>query len=752
MTPREAALYYHKLGANVTAIEAGQKGPAHRWDQWQAARQQRAEVQSLPWQGYTVRRDGKRHKAGDEVTIGGVGIISGINGWRVFDVDARKGEDKRPIAPVSDATVDRLLSALGLPASYPWVWRSGSGAGWEVAVRCEERMPEGALTPDKREKGVFTGWPAEGEDWHHLELRWESCQTVCPPSADGRGYAWRGETPTETPALLPVRRIIAAFYDLCPPHPHTLGSVDRAVVEAIKQRFDLVAYAEKAFGGESVGEGREVRILGHQGLLIDPEKGIWYIFGEQVGGDCFDLVAFSKYQTTARNLNGKSAEILAETAAYAGVAVPEPERPSIARVDTSTGEILDPRPASWIERGVTLAELQRRHFEPLRWIIEDICPEGVTLIAAKPKAKKSWMALGISLAVSMAQQALGRLAVDSGRVLYLDLEGNQRRIKSRARAILGNAAQPWPSNFHVFTEWPKGDDCVAQIEHWLLAYPDTKMVVIDLLAEIRPPMDPRADRYQYDRDLLVTLNKLAEKHHVAIVVIHHTRKAKGEDVFDEVSGTLGINGAVATLWIMSRHPEGHVILSMTGRDLVKDEPLALTWDAYLCSFVIEGNAAEIALSAERRAILELMADDRPWSPKEIAMGLSKSVGSVQQLLRDMIQEGTVDKAGYGKYARIPGKSDQSGKSGASGKSGNSYRSGPTLTDSYQGVVRVPEASGSPKVPENDNSYHSYHDSYTYSHHRGLWQVWNPGRTSVVTVCGSEAEARAECERLNGGAS
>lgn len=319
--------------------------------------------------------------------------------------------------------------------------------------------------------------------------------------------------------------------------------------------------------------------------------------------------------------------------------------------------LVEPPPAStWLDKGVTLAELQRVTFAPLRWIVQDLLPEGVCLVAAKPKAKKSWLALGMAVAVAMDGKALNHLAVDPGRVLFLDLEGNQRRIQARARAMLGNQAVPWPDNLHVYTEWPKGEDGMIRLQQWMTLHPDTKLIVIDLLAEFRPPMDPKANAYDYDRGLLVELNRFAEHYHVAILIIHHTRKAKGEDVFDEVSGTLGINGAVATLWIISRSPEGHTILSMTGRDLQKDEPLALSWDNYLCNFTIEGSAAEVAVSAERRAILDLMSDESTaWTPRQIAAELGKSVGSVQQLLRDMIQDGTIDKAGYGKYARVPGK-------------------------------------------------------------------------------------------------
>jgi DNA primase len=43
--------------------------------------------------------------------------------------------------------------------------------------------------------------------------------------------------------------------------------------------------------------------------------------------------------------------------------------------------------------GITAAELQRKTFDPLRWMVEGIVPEGALLIAGRPKSKKSWLRL-----------------------------------------------------------------------------------------------------------------------------------------------------------------------------------------------------------------------------------------------------------------------------------------------------------------------------------------------------------------------
>ncbi len=46
------------------------------------------------------------------------------------------------------------------------------------------------------------------------------------------------------------------------------------------------------------------------------------------------------------------------------------------------------------------AELQGRVFPPIKWIVPDILPEGLTLLAGKPKLGKSWLALDAAIAVA----------------------------------------------------------------------------------------------------------------------------------------------------------------------------------------------------------------------------------------------------------------------------------------------------------------------------------------------------------------
>ena len=191
----------HGWGASVTAIKLGTKRPAHKWQQWQAERQTRAELDALPWHAAAA-----------------VGVVNGSGDFRVFDIDAVKDGDGAPVGPVPESVVIELLIALGLPDDYQWSYRSGSGAGWGVVIRCAEALPDGLPAG----AGVIIGAPADGRNFGQLELRWSSGQTVIDGAhPTGPGYQWRlGQRPFVPPALLTAVQVSAAFTtiaELAPP-------------------------------------------------------------------------------------------------------------------------------------------------------------------------------------------------------------------------------------------------------------------------------------------------------------------------------------------------------------------------------------------------------------------------------------------------------------------------------------------------------------------------------------------------------
>jgi hypothetical protein len=121
-----------------------------------------------------------------------------------------------------------------------------------------------------------------------------------------------------------------------------------------------------------------------------------------------------------------------------------------------------------------------------------------------------------------------------------------------------------------------------------------------------------------------------------------------DDVFDTVSGTLGLTGAADTILIITRKA-GQVTLHVDGRDVEKTE-LALQFDKATCRWTILGAASEVHRSAERGRILAaLEGTPEGLSPSETADITGLTHANARQLLVRMAKDNEIQRAGYGRY-------------------------------------------------------------------------------------------------------
>jgi hypothetical protein len=292
-----------------------------------------------------------------------------------------------------------------------------------------------------------------------------------------------------------------------------------------------------------------------------------------------------------------------------------------------------------------LQELLSRQLPPIRWAIPDILPEGLTLLAGKPKLGKSWLALSVALSVAAGGGALGEHPVTQGEVLYLALEDNERRLQSRAKQLL--ASMPSVPNTIAFElRWPRLDQGgLTHLEEYLQTHPHVRMVVIDTWARISPKAQHR-QRSQYEDEYvaLIPLKYLADTYRVSILAIHHLRKMRGDDVLDEITGSIGLTGAVDGALILKRERGQHeATLFVTGRDIEHEQQLVLTFDASTAMWTLVGNAEEVTHTKERQEILDLLSEQLPegMSSRQVAEALHKNYHTTRSLLRKMEATGEV---------------------------------------------------------------------------------------------------------------
>ena len=223
-------------------------------------------------------------------------------------------------------------------------------------------------------------------------------------------------------------------------------------------------------------------------------------------------------------------------------------------------------------RAVTAAELDRMDIPPIEWIVKKILPVGLSMIGAPSKYYKSYMALGLCVAVCNGAKFLDFNCTKHG-CLYFDLESTKRRPKSRLNQIAGELSSKL-DNLYIIdgTEEPGriGAGFEAQVEYQLREHPEIKLIIVDVFQMVRQPAKRNQTGYDRDYEDFKALKQIADKHNIGLMLIHHTRKMKDpSDVFNELSGSVGVMGALDCAWVITKDDryaeEG--TLHITGRDM-----------------------------------------------------------------------------------------------------------------------------------------------------------------------------------------
>lgn len=308
-------------------------------------------------------------------------------------------------------------------------------------------------------------------------------------------------------------------------------------------------------------------------------------------------------------------------------------------------------------------QLDAMTFPPLKWAVPGVLPEGFGIFTGAPKTGKSWAAYGIALAVAAGKPAFGKIATGHPRpVLMLALEDGEKRLQSRARTLLGEGA-PIPANLHYLTV-AHPLDVPTIIEAWLDVHGDQDpLVALDTLGKVMPPALPGEGAYQRDYRIGSKLKALADAHPgTCLIVVHHTRKASGDDWMDSTSGTNGLNGAADfTVTLARTRGSDRGTLKVTGRDVPESEYAVTSHEG---RWTLDGdNLDDAARMASQLRVTDGIGDrsteivayvagrSEPVTPKQVADALD--IPDARRYLARLADAERLVKVGRGLYTSVP---------------------------------------------------------------------------------------------------
>ena len=207
---------------------------------------------------------------------------------------------------------------------------------------------------------------------------------------------------------------------------------------------------------------------------------------------------------------------------------------------------------------------------PVNYLVDGLLSNGLHVLAGNPKVGKSYFTLWLCTRIAQGKPVWDKPTKRCG-VLYISLEDTPERIKSRLIQI----KEECPENMHLAVNAPKLDEgLIDELKTFLREHPDVGFVAIDTLQKIRPEAPSgQGNPYAADYNALSSLKAVADECRIAMLVVHHLRKARSEDPFQMISGSTGITGAVDTSYVLeSKHGDRKSArLYITGRDVQYQE-------------------------------------------------------------------------------------------------------------------------------------------------------------------------------------
>jgi AAA domain len=321
----------------------------------------------------------------------------------------------------------------------------------------------------------------------------------------------------------------------------------------------------------------------------------------------------------------------------------------------------------------SLDKIMDTAFEPLRFVVQDILPEGLIFLVGDPKVGKSFIVLELVLSVAEGSLFWGRECAQ-GDVLYFMLEDSPRRVKRRVEALRPSGHAK--GKIHVFTQsdniprislQPGIVGFLERLETFLDENPKIKLVVIDTLINIRPDKRDRTQGlYQSDYESVAGLQRLIARRGITCVCVHHTRKsAEVDSIAERISGSNGLHGGVDGAWFVVKK-NGAVMFSTSMRD-VEDIEMPLTKAEGALVWKPEGDFSAPAKQPKSFAMQlvagAVLAGGCEATPADIELRTKLPREKIRVYLHRLEDRGDLERASYGLY-KIRGSTPKTRPEGA----------------------------------------------------------------------------------------
>ena len=287
-------------------------------------------------------------------------------------------------------------------------------------------------------------------------------------------------------------------------------------------------------------------------------------------------------------------------------------------------------------------------YDPPVWIVPDYIPVGLTILAARPKTGKSYLALQISQAKAAGGIVLDK-QVQQGRVLYLALEDNEIRLQERMRQ------QGWAQKAAKHTTFFTRDDFRQYIGplhvdkgramlRLMIETEGYKLIVADTVSRAFIGLKDMNDPQQVTA-ALDPLQSLALENNVGLVFVDHLAKPKGTspNPSDDIMNSTAKTATADTLLGMYRNFEDKTVRFCGEGKAILPFDITLKFDPVSGCWQSQGDTSLHINNQAENEIIDALINLGAASLSEVCKMIGKNKGNTSARLTNLANRGIVEK-------------------------------------------------------------------------------------------------------------
>jgi RecA-family ATPase len=288
-------------------------------------------------------------------------------------------------------------------------------------------------------------------------------------------------------------------------------------------------------------------------------------------------------------------------------------------------------------------QLKLMNIQPTEFLVDNILPKGISLLAGKPKAGKSYFLLAIAMSLSNGITFLNE-NTKQNKILFFAFEDNEIRLKSRINSIDPNIKlnNVYYEHYKHIKEYKTP---IKEIMEDYIINHDVKLIIIDTFGKYKLliPTNKERDDYMKELKIISELKDLADKYFISILLSHHEGKTpRTEDVFDGILGSTGIFATVDTALILHRkRNDDNAVLYIASRDGDENQ-INLLFQNHIFYRINSASDTQNSLSPESLKIFNAIPSQYPISITDLQKIFEdKNKNTLRNLLYKLVNNGYI---------------------------------------------------------------------------------------------------------------